>query len=78
VGLCLLFEDDYLSLGCGAEGALRENLNLNEAIELEEVKAQVNFRRISDIEAAQLGLKGSPSVLINGKEIQPTDVQGFS
>jgi hypothetical protein len=69
--------DCYLSIiGCASETALRENLN--KALELEAVKAQVNFRRIMDIEAAELGLKGSPSVLINGKDIQPADVKGFS
>jgi hypothetical protein len=68
--------DCYLSLGCASEGALRENLNM--ALELEDAKARVNFRRVLDREAAELGLKGSPSILINGKDIQPTDVQGFS
>lgn len=68
--------DCYLSIGCASETDLRENLN--KALELEAVQAQVNFRRIMDIEAAQLGLRGSPSVLINGKDIQPADVPGFS
>ena len=68
--------DCYLSIGCASENALRENLN--KALELEAVKAKVNFSRITDIEAAELGLRGSPSVLINGKDIQPANVQGFS
>jgi hypothetical protein len=68
--------DCYLSEGCASEDALRENLN--QALGLEAVEAQVNFRRITDEEAADLGLKGSPSVLINGKDVQPVDVQGFS
>jgi len=68
--------DCYLSSGCASETALRENLN--QALELEAVEAQVNFRRITDREAADLGLKGSPSVLINGKDMQPTNAQGFS
>lgn len=68
--------DCYLSAGCASENALRENLN--QALRLEAVKAQVNFRRITDEEAADLGLKGSPSVLINGKDVQPVHVQGFS
>lgn len=68
--------DCYLSAGCASETALRENLN--QALRLEAVKAQVNFRRITDEEAADLGLKGSPSVLINGKDVQPVHVQGFS
>jgi hypothetical protein len=68
--------DCYLSEGCASETILRENLN--QALELEAVEAQVNFRRITDAEAEDLGLKGSPSVLINGKVVQPTNVQGFS
>ena len=68
--------DCYLSKGCASENALRENLN--RALELEAVEAQVNFRRITDAEAADLGLKGSPSVLVNGEDVQPMDLQGFS
>jgi hypothetical protein len=68
--------DCYLSSGCASENALRENLD--QALELEAVEAQVNFRRITDAEAAALGLKGSPSVLIDGREVQPVNVQGFS
>jgi hypothetical protein len=68
--------DCYLSRGCASENALRENLN--KALGLEAVEARVNFRRITDEEAEDLGLKGSPSVLIDGKDVQPVDVQGFS
>jgi len=68
--------DCYLSSGCASENALRENLN--KALELEAVEAQVNVRRITDAEAEAFGLKGSPSVLINGKDVQPVNVQGFS
>ena len=68
--------DCYLSLGCASENALREALN--KALELESFNATVKFYRITDKEAEELGLKGSPSVLINGKDIQPVNVQGFS
>ena len=68
--------DCYLSLGCASENALREALN--KALELEAVDAQVKFYRITDKEAEELRLKGSPSVLINGKDIQPVNIQGFS
>jgi hypothetical protein len=68
--------DCYLSSGCASENALRENLN--QALKLEAVEAQVSFHRITDVEATALGLKGSPSVLINGKDVQPVNVQGFS
>jgi len=68
--------DCYLSLGCASEGALRAALY--KSLELEALEADVKFHRITDKEAAELGLKGSPSVLINGKDIEPADVQGFS
>jgi hypothetical protein len=65
-----------MSLRCGSEEALRENIT--KALELEGVRAEVNFYRITDDEAKSLGLKGSPSVLIEGKDIQPVDIEGFS
>ena len=68
--------DCYLSGGCAAGNALRENIN--QALKLEAIDAEVKFYRISEREAEKIGLKGSPSVLINGKDIQPVNVQGFS
>lgn len=68
--------DCYLSESCASGNVLRENIH--QALAQEAADAVVNFFRISDREAAALGLKGSPSVLINGREIQPVDVQGFS
>ncbi len=68
--------DCYMSLRCGSEDALRENIS--KALELEGFNADVNFYRITEDEAKTLGLKGSPSVLINGKDIQPVDMEGFS
>jgi hypothetical protein len=65
-----------MSLGCGAEEGLKANIS--QALDLEGVSAEVRFNRISDKEAATLGLRGSPSVLIDGKDIQPADVIGFS
>lgn len=66
----------YMSPGCGSEESLRENIKA--AILLECAGAEVVFRRIKDEEAYALGLKGSPSVLINGKDIEPQDLTGFS
>ena len=68
--------DCYLSITCGAEEGLKKNIS--EALALENIKAEVNFYRITDTEADDLGLKGSPSVLINGEDIQPSDLSGFS
>lgn len=45
---------------------------------LEEVKAEMNFYRIDESEALDLGLRGSPSIYINGEDIQPAEEKGFS
>ncbi len=68
--------DCYMSLRCGSEDALRNNIF--KALKLEGIDGEVNFYRITDEEAKNLGLRGSPSVLINGKDIQPADITGFS
>lgn len=68
--------DCYLSPGCGSEEALRENIT--RALTIDKVEAEVNFHRIDDARAVVLGLTGSPSVFINGKELQPQRAVGFS
>ncbi len=68
--------DCYLSRGCAAESVLRENIN--QALIQEGLHAEVNYYRISEGEAEKLSLKGSPSILIDGRDIQPMNVQGFS
>ena len=68
--------DCYLSPECGSEEALRENIT--QALATEEVEADLNFHRIDDEKAVTLGLSGSPSVFINGKELQPQGLIGFS
>ncbi len=72
----LLNIECYLSPECGSEDTLRENVA--RALVLEKVEANVSFHRIDDEEAAALGLSGSPSVFINGKELQPQETVGFS
>jgi hypothetical protein len=68
--------DCFLSLSCAAEDDLRTNIF--GALALEKVKAEVNFNRIDEREADRLGLRGSPSVLINEEDIQPIEAAGFS
>ena len=68
--------DCYLSQGCQSEEALKRNIAA--AIEREGIKAEANFHRINADEALLLGLSGSPSLFINGKELQPTGTVGFS
>jgi hypothetical protein len=68
--------DCYMSMRCGSEEALRKNLS--DAIALEGVKAEESILRIDDSEARRLGLRGSPSVFINGSELEPSSIEGFS
>jgi hypothetical protein len=65
-----------MSHGCGSEEALRENIT--QALVIEKVKAEVNFNIIDDEKAVALGLSGSPSVFVDGKELQPQRSVGFS
>ena len=69
--------DCYISARCGSEEALRKNIK--EALSLEGVAAEVSLRKIEDAGAEKLGLRGSPSVFIDGVELQPigADITGF-
>ena len=68
--------DCYLFDGCRSEQELRKNIA--QALAVERIEAQVNFNIIDDKRAIALGLSGSPSVFVNGKEIQPQNTVGFS
>ena len=68
--------DCYLSFGCSSENQLRDNINV--ALEVEHLEAKVVIHRVDDEQALKLGLTGSPSILINGQELQPTTGTGFS
>lgn len=68
--------DCYLSPGCGSEDALRENIT--RALAAEKIEAELAFHRIGDAKAVALGLTGSPSIFIDGKEMQPQEAIGFS
>jgi hypothetical protein len=68
--------DCYISQGCGSEEELKANIA--RALEFEKIQAEVGMHRISDEKATELRLSGSPSVFINGKELQPSGIIGFS
>jgi hypothetical protein len=68
--------DCYISTSCSSEEALTKNIN--EAIKLESVDADVNIHRINEAEAKRLKLMGSPSVIINGEDILPGEIPGIS
>lgn len=67
----------YISHGCGSEAALR--LNIDEALRLEgNVDAQVIIHQVQEAVARALGFGGSPTVLIDGRDIDPMPTaQGF-
>ncbi len=68
--------DCYLSPECPAEHPLRANIR--EALEGQGLDAEANFFRVDDQRATYLKLKGSPSIFVNGIELQPIDSDGFS
>ena len=65
----------YLSPECGAEEGLRKNIAL--ALSLQNTEAQVNFYRVNDDKAVELGLSGSPSIFINEKNYSLNSRLGF-
>ena len=66
----------YISLHCSSKENLKENIK--RALELEAAEAEVIFSIINEQEAERLGLMGSPSVLINGIDILPSEIPGFT
>ena len=68
--------DCYLSPNCASGETLRKNIY--RALELEEIEAEVTFSVVDETEAIRLSLKGSPSILINGTDIQPVETPGFA
>jgi len=66
----------YISEGCASEDGLKKNIA--EAMELESLDAEVAFHRINEKEANELGLRGSPAVLINGVDILPGETPGIA
>lgn len=65
-----------MSSNCGSEDSLREIIF--EALAIENATAEVNFYRIDNEQATAIGLRGSSSVLVDGQDIQPIDITGFS
>ncbi len=66
----------YISTSCSSEEPLIKNIT--EAIKLESVEAKVNIHKITELEARELKIMGSPSVHINGEDILPGELPGIS
>lgn len=59
--------DCYLSEHCGSYHQLRENIDL--ALTEMGLKADVEFHTLQYDEAVLRGVKGSPSIWVNGKDL---------
>jgi hypothetical protein len=68
--------DVYLSKVCSSFDQLRENIDL--ALAETGVQSQVDYHRVDFDEAVKLGVRGSPSVWINGKDAFEENAVGFS
>ena len=53
-------------------------INIRAALKLESSDAVVKIHRLSNSEAKRLGLMSSPSVFVDGIDILPADLSGFS
>ncbi len=68
--------DCYVAISCGSENALRENIL--QALDLEKARGEVSFHRIDEARAESLGIHGSPSIFVEGEEVEPFAARGFS
>jgi hypothetical protein len=68
--------DCYISEGCTSETALR--INVNDALQQENVSAEVKYHRINQDKAETLRLMGSPTVMVDGVDILPGEIPGIS
>ncbi len=68
--------DCYLSPECATEQALKNNIAL--ALDAENMQAELSINRLDDDQAIALGVTGSPSVFINGRELQPLGIASFT
>ncbi len=59
--------DVYVSPGCASVDAVSNNIAA--ALAATGSSATVAFHEVSDQEARESGLKGSPTVLINGRDV---------
>ena len=59
----------FYSKGCESKEKLKENLEI--ALQKEGIKADIYFHEVSEEEAIKLGIGGSPTIWINGEDIEP-------
>ncbi len=59
----------FFSEGCGSKEKLEENIQ--KALLAEKMDAEIFFRVLSQEESKQFGMGGSPTVWINGQDLEP-------
>jgi hypothetical protein len=59
----------FFSEGCGSKEKLEENIQ--RVLLAEGMDVEVSFRVLSYEEAEQLGTGGSPTVWVNGQDLEP-------
>jgi hypothetical protein len=59
----------FFSPGCGSKEKLQENIQ--QALREEGIDAEISFREISQDEAERLGIGGSPTVWVDGQDLEP-------
>ncbi|OGQ06423.1 MAG: hypothetical protein A2026_18470 [Deltaproteobacteria bacterium RBG_19FT_COMBO_46_12] len=59
----------FFSEGCGSKEQLMHNIE--QVLRKEGIEAQVSSREISEEEANRLGIGGSPTIWVDGNDIEP-------
>lgn len=59
----------FLAEGCGSKADLEKNIQT--AIDEEGVAAEVSFHELSSEEAEKKGIGGSPTVWVDGRNLEP-------
>ncbi len=68
--------DCYISQSCTSLEQLKANIE--QALENGGIQAEAFFHRISDEEATEMNLAGSPTILVNGYDVFPGGIPGFA
>lgn len=63
--------DCYIIEGCGSEASLKEVLE--QVRQQAPFPVEIRFHKLTATKAQELGIAGSPTVLVNGKDIAPEE-----
>lgn len=66
----------YISQSCTSLEQLK--VNVAQALKEGNIQAEAFYHRISDQEAIEMKLAGSPTILVNGHDVFPGGTPGFA